>query len=171
MIQLSLAIFAACMVWAAVNDLRTMKIPNLCVLALLATFAVVVVPFSDLTWVALGDHLVVMVGLLVIGFALFMFNVLGAGDGKLMAATALWLGPSASFDFVVYTTALGGLLALGVLMLRGSLLPVRLATHPIIVRMQDNSRTIPYGMAIAPGALLALPSSPWATYLPTAIYG
>ena len=164
-VSLCLAVFALCMVWAAVNDLVTMKIPNRCTLLLLAAF-VVAVPFSDLSWTALGDHAIFATGTLVFCFCLFMFNALGAGDGKLIAATALWLGPSAGFVFVVLLAAFGGLLALAVLVMRSAILPVRMATHPIVVRLQGESRAIPYALAISPAALLALSDSPFAAWVP-----
>ena len=165
MVELSLAVFVACMAWAAINDLRTMRIPNACVLALLAAF-VCVVPFAPFGWAEVGDHVVAMLGTLVFCFCLFMFNKLGAGDGKLLAVVALWVGPSGLFPFAVYTALFGGGLAFIVLMMRSSLLPVRMATHPIVERLQGEDRSIPYAMAIAPAALLALTDSPWAASLP-----
>ena len=165
MVAICLAVFAACMVWAALHDLRTMRIPNACVLATVAAFALVV-PFGELGWFAVLDHVVAMGGVLVFCFALFMFNKLGAGDGKLMAAVALWVGPSGLLSFAVYTALFGGGLALAVLMMRSSLLPVRMATHPIVERLQNEDRAIPYALAIAPAALLALADSPWASAVP-----
>ena len=165
MALLALLVFALCMVWAAVNDLRTMRIPNMCVLMLLATF-VLAVPFAPIAWSGLLDHTVAMAGTLVVCFCLFMWNKLGAGDGKLLAVVALWVGPAGLMPFFLYTALFGGGLALLVLTMRTQLLPVRMATHPIVERLQSDTRAIPYALAISPAAVLALAYSPWATVAP-----
>lgn len=73
-------------IWVAWNDLKFMKIPNKAVLALTAVFlaiGLVVIPLADYPWRLL--HLVVV---LVIGFALNMAGMIGAGDAKFAAAMA-----------------------------------------------------------------------------------
>ena len=164
-VALCLLIFAGSMAWAGVSDLLTMKIPNKCVLLLFAAF-LAVVPFAPMSWAVLADHAIVMTGVLVLTFALFMFNALGAGDGKLIAVSTLWLGGTASIYFVLMFAALGGFVALGVLLMRSAALPVRLATHPVVVRLQSSERPVPYGLAIAPAGVLSLPYSPWAAWVP-----
>ena len=74
-------------IWVALSDLKHMKIPNKAVLALMVVF-LVVGPFvlgfpTEFFWRLL--HLVVV---LVIGFALNMAGMIGAGDAKFAAAMA-----------------------------------------------------------------------------------
>jgi len=72
--------------WVAWSDLKFMKIPNKAVLALTVVFLLVgliAVPLAEYPWRLL--HLVVV---LVIGFALNMLGLIGAGDAKFAAAMA-----------------------------------------------------------------------------------
>jgi prepilin peptidase CpaA len=72
--------------WAALSDLKFMKIRNKAVLGLGAVFLVVgliALPFSEYQWRLL--HIVVV---LIIGFALNMAGMIGAGDAKFAAAMA-----------------------------------------------------------------------------------
>ena len=74
-------------IWVAWSDLKYMKIPNKAVLALAVVF-LVVGPFvlgfpSEYLWRLI--HLIVV---LVIGFALNMTGMIGAGDAKFAAAMA-----------------------------------------------------------------------------------
>ena len=80
--------------WVAWSDLKFMKIPNKAVLALTLTFVIVgffVLPLTEYLWRYL--HLVVV---LVIGFALNMARLIGAGDAKFAAAMAPFV-PLADF--------------------------------------------------------------------------
>lgn len=73
-------------VFVAWSDMRSMKIPNVAVYALVAIFAVIgliALPFSDYLW--RWSHLAVI---LVIGILLNALGALGAGDAKFAAAAA-----------------------------------------------------------------------------------
>lgn len=73
-------------IWVAWSDLKFMKIPNKAVLALTVVFLVIgliVIPLADYPWRLL--HLVVV---LIVGFALNMAGMIGAGDAKFAAAMA-----------------------------------------------------------------------------------
>lgn len=72
--------------WVAWSDLRTMKIPNAAVLALVAVYFFVglaVIPLEPWLWRWLN-----LVGVLAIGFILNMIANVGAGDAKFAAAAA-----------------------------------------------------------------------------------
>ncbi|MDH3262361.1 MAG: prepilin peptidase [Paracoccaceae bacterium] len=88
-------------IWVALEDMRSMKIPNKAVLALVAVFLVVgpfVLPLAD--WGLRWAHLAVV---LAAGFVLNLVRVLGAGDAKFLAAMAPFvaLGDSFTFFFVL----------------------------------------------------------------------
>ncbi len=73
-------------IWVAFNDMKSMKIPNLAVLALLAVWAVVgliLTPWQVWAW---GFGLGAIV--LVIGFVASTLGLFGAGDAKFVAAMA-----------------------------------------------------------------------------------
>ncbi len=77
--------------WAAWSDLRAMRIPNGCVVALVVVYATVgplVLPFGDWSWGWI--HLVTV---LILAFTLNLAGALGAGDAKLGAAMAAFVAP------------------------------------------------------------------------------
>ncbi len=72
--------------WVAWSDLRSMKIPNYAVYALLCSYAVlglIALPFEQYLWH--WTHAAVM---LVVGMALWAARAMGAGDSKFIAAAA-----------------------------------------------------------------------------------
>jgi len=140
-----LAAAAILLILAAVSDARTYRIPNKICLALLALF-----PFFVLTAPAAVEwkqHLMVFGFVLIPGFAMFMGNIAGAGDIKLLAATGLWAGPHLVAVFLITTMIAGGFLALLMVILthrrnRSRKKAIALAGVPI-----------PYGVAISIGGL------------------
>ena len=157
MLFIPLSIFGVCQVYAALNDARAMRIPNITSLFVLVAFALRVPAAWD-GWGILSVHLAVGGLFFAAGFAMFAFGWLGGGDAKLMAATALfWTWPDA-VTYIVYTTVLGGLLVL-VLMVARNFVPVRIATHSLVAHMFREEKKVPYGIALAGGALLTLPTS------------
>jgi prepilin peptidase CpaA len=55
-------------------------------------------------------------GILIVGFGLFCFGILGAGDTKLLAVLSLGISPKIMIIMFYGTILLGGLLALGYLL-------------------------------------------------------
>lgn len=149
----------ALVIIAGLHDLTTMKIPNWISLALLAVFPLAALLVS-LPPLDIAIHFGVGVGVLFIGMALFALNWIGGGDAKLLAASCLWMGLSGAFMFLVYTALIGGLFSL-VLMSARAYAPryVGPATPEWIAGLMRPKGDIPYGVAIAIGALLAYPSS------------
>lgn len=155
-----LFVFPFGMAMAAALDLLTMQIPNRLSLALCAAF-LVVAPMAGLTWEQGLTHFAVGLGMLLAGIVLFSLNLLGGGDAKLLAAASLWLGPEQLLLFVVLVTIFGGALALAILAYRrvpASALPL---PHWAI-RLHGQGQPMPYGVAIAAGALAVYPSTLWA---------
>jgi len=80
-----------------------------------------------------------------------------------LAASMLWMGVSGGVPFVLYTALVGGGFCL-LLMTARSHLPFFAQTGPgWVMRLMQPKGDIPYGVAIAIGALLAYPSSPLMT--------
>jgi len=152
-----LAVLPVIAVAAGVRDLATMTIPNWMSLVLLAAFVPAAL-LSGLDWQALPGHLAVGAAALVIGVGLFALRVFGGGDAKLMAALSLWLGPDGVLPFLFWTAVVGGLFSLGLILARGRLAGA-VPGPPWLARLLEPKGDIPYGVAIAAGALLAWPSS------------
>lgn len=153
-----LAVLPVIAVLAAVRDLTTMTIPNWMSLALLAAF----VPAALLAgqgWQALLIHLGIGVAALIIGMGLFALRVFGGGDAKLMAALSLWMGPGAILAFILWTAVAGGLFSLLLILARARFAVFAPSLPAWLGRLLEPKGDIPYGVAIAAGALLAWPSS------------
>jgi prepilin peptidase CpaA len=157
---LVLAVFPGLMILAGISDLFTMTIPNRISLGLIGGFCVVAA-VAGIGFPAFAMHLGVAVAVLIFGFCLFSFGLLGGGDAKLLAATALWFGWADLMPFLFATTLFGGALAIGLLMARKMPLPVHLNNISWIARLHTQGEGAPYGLAIAAGALFAYPNTPW----------
>jgi len=155
-----LLIFPFAMAFGAVMDLFTMTIPNKVSLALIAGFlicaALIQMPISQF-----GVHLAVGAAMLVIGFALFAFNVLGGGDAKLLAAASLWIGFEQLAEYMFYVAVLGGLLSIAILGYRTVLPPLWLTRVNWAMRLHGKDCGIPYGIAIGGAGLLVFPATVW----------
>jgi len=153
MIEIAIfAIFSACLVTAALCDFTGLKVPNV----LTAPFAavgigVVVLQTPDAVLMTFGAALAVFL----IGWALFALGVMGGGDGKLMAATAIWLGPFALVDFAVLIALFGGMLAAAVLLLHRAEKYQVLLGPRWMERLSAPRPPVPYALAIAPAGIAA----------------
>lgn len=127
---------------AVVFDLVSRQIPNTIPVALLGLFALQVAVAGHRDMAPLWAHVATGAVLLAVGFVLFLTGTLGAGDGKLMAAAGLWVGPFGIGGFLVGVGLLG--LALGLF----SLLPFD-ATR----RLRAD---LPFAVAISPPAIALL---------------
>jgi prepilin peptidase CpaA len=138
---------------AALSDLRRRTIPNGLVLALVAAFALLA-PLAGLTAGALALHGAAGAAMLAGGFLLFAAGIIGAGDAKLAAATALWLGWPALPAFLLLLLLASGVLALATLLLR---------RHPAGAPAVAEPAGLPLALAIAAAGLALLPASIWAS--------
>lgn len=152
-----LLIFPALVVVAALKDVTSYTIPNWISLALIAAFAPVAL-VSGASLAALGLCLAAGLVALLVGMGMFAAGWIGGGDAKLFAASVLWLGWPASASFMLVTGMAGGALTLGILSLRSGWFEPVLAGSPAWVRrLGAQGADIPYGVAIAAGALMAFP--------------
>src|SRR5690606_26115242 len=94
-------------------------------------------------------------------FACFAFGWIGGGDAKVAAAAALWFGFAHLLDYLLIASVLGGALTLFILMFRQWPLPYVLAGQSWLLRLHHRDTGIPYGIALAAGALLVYPDTPW----------
>jgi prepilin peptidase CpaA len=152
-----LLIFPILAILGGLKDLISYTIPNWISLALLAAFVPTALicgaPLSQI-----GLCLAVGVGALVLGMGMFAAGWIGGGDGKLFAVCALWMGWPGAFMFLVYTGLAGGVLTLAILTLRsGYLVPVMAGGPAWLRKLTAKESDLPYGVAIAAGALWAFP--------------
>lgn len=152
-----LLLFPAALAYAAVMDVFTMTIPNRISLALLAMFPVAAL----LAGLSMHDalmHLAAFAIVLAFGIGLFACNLLGGGDAKLLAVSALWIGFTDLMPFITAVTIAGGLLAVLFLTVRS--VPVGAFTLPEwAARLHKRGNGIPYGLAICAGGLFVYPKT------------
>jgi prepilin peptidase CpaA len=160
-----LVLFPFLMAYAAASDLLTMLIPNRVSLALVAGF-VVLAATGSMTWGEVSVHLAAGLAVLAATFTLFALGVIGGGDAKLAAATALWIGFDGLPDYLLAASILGGILTLAILAVRAHPLPRRIARLPFALHLHDARTGIPYGIALAGAALIVFPETEfWARTL------
>ena len=116
--------------WAAVSDLLFRRIPNA------AVVSIVLVEAAALAAAALGGNggaalgllqsgSVWAVGVLIAGFLLYLTGRMGAGDVKLAAVLSFWAGSEALL-FLILLSLVGGLMVLGLPILRMILILVNI---------------------------------------------
>ena len=136
---------------AAIEDAARLRISNLISIAvLLLAFVAIAIAGPQ---AALWQNLLVFAILLTVGTFLFGLGKLGGGDVKLLAATALWFPLAGALRFVLAVMIAGGVLALIVLALRWFSWSDGAQQRFVILRRKAG---IPYGVAIAAGAALAI---------------
>lgn len=156
------ALFAVLLLAAAAMDLSCYRIPNVVVLALLALFGVIAISHAPAG--AWQDHLLTGLAGLAVMVGIYAFGAMGAGDAKLIAATVLWCGLGALMP-LLFWIAVSGLAVAAILVsmrITLSFPEVQRAfcltkTLPRVLRRHEG---IPYGVAIALGALIASSSFP-----------
>lgn len=160
----------------AIYDFSFYRIPNILLIALLVLFGLTA-PFTMGLNELINSFITLGVVFLVC-IVLFLTKIFGAGDAKYFSVVALWMGYPGIFPFVIITSLAGGALALLYLIAQlhfGRLsdlmwtfiqkLEERLpflelvwigsGTGPEKGKREDiKPKTIPYGVAIATGAIV-----------------
>lgn len=146
--------------FAAAMDLFTLTIPNrVSVVMALAFFPVAWM--AGIGWWPIADHLIAGALVLALGILLFALGWFGGGDAKLLAAIALWVGTENLFPYFLYVALAGGALAMLFGVFRQVPLPRQLLGEPWAIRLHRPGSGIPYGIALAAGALLVYPQTIW----------
>jgi prepilin peptidase CpaA len=157
-------LFVALLLAACVTDVRARRIPNALVLVLAA---------CGLAYSAISGPFLPGVGRAVAGMAvglgiwlpLYALRMIGAGDVKLFAGAAAWLGPGLAAWAALLSALLGGVLAIVALVLSSGLgLTVLRVRHAVVQpeTLRDGSitgstasgRRLPYALALAAGLVI-----------------
>ena len=134
---------AALLVVAAVIDVRTFTISNRLNLAVALLAPLYWLSVALPLWPGVGIQLASGAIVFVLLAGAFYAGMMGGGDVKLASALSLWLSPSSTIRFLVLMSLAGGVLTL-----------VLLAWHR--AKRREGRPEIPYGVAIAVGALAVL---------------
>jgi len=155
-----LLLFPALMAFAAASDLFTMTISNRVPLALAAGF----LALALLSGMGLYDtflHLGAGAAVLAAAFACFAMGWVGGADAKVAAGAALWFGFGHLMNYLVYASLFGGALTLLLLQFRQWPLPYPFAGQAWLLKLHAKESGIPYGIALAIGALMVYPETEW----------
>ena len=155
-----LLLFPALMAFAAASDLFTMTISNRVSLALAAGFLALAL-LSGMQFSDILTHLGAGAAVLAVAFVCFALGWVGGGDAKVAAGAALWFGFGHLLDYLVYASLFGGVLTLVLLQFRQWPLPYSLAGQAWLLKLHAKESGIPYGIALAVGALLIYPETEW----------
>ena len=158
--------FTLLLVAGCVTDLRTRRIPNELVLAILISGWLFALVSSSVA----GRGLLQSLAGTAVGFgiwiAFYLLGVIGAGDVKFFAAAGAWLGPGGTWRAALIAAVAGGVLAVVVLLMERRLGTVirrialaassgSLASVPEQTVMPGSGhKPLPYGVALAIGALV-----------------
>jgi prepilin peptidase CpaA len=153
-------LFPALMAFAASSDLFTMTISNRVSLLLIGGF-LVLAALSGMDFHTLLSHVGAGLTVLVAAFACFAMGWMGGGDAKVAAGVALWFGFAHLLDYLLYASLFGGAFTLLLLQFRQLPLPRALGSQAWLLRLHDKETGIPYGIALAAGALMIYPQTEW----------
>jgi prepilin peptidase CpaA len=98
---------------------------------------------------------------LAVGFTCFAMGWVGGGDAKVTAAAALWFGFDHLLNYLLYASLFGGALTILLLEFRQWPLPYALSGQAWLLRLHARETGIPYGIALAIGALMIYPETEW----------
>ncbi len=167
--NLAIALVVAAAALAAVSDVRTRKIPNLLVGALLLAGLALNAAGG---WKPAGLDLLIAALVLIAGTFAFSLRLIGGGDVKLLAAAAGTLGYPDCAAFLLCTLVSGGFIAVVYAAMRGRLratfanvhamaLPVFAGVRPA----RPDGTPMPYALAIFAGALCTAFANGFAPHL------
>jgi prepilin peptidase CpaA len=135
-------------VWAGVVDILTRCIPNSIAVLLGVCFSVFAAA-TGLDAPQLFAHAACACAVLTGGFVLYSRSLIGGGDAKLLASVALWAGFENILQLLASIALAGGGLSLAWLFAYSIRAHFGLASADL--------PEVPYGAAIATGALIVLP--------------
>jgi prepilin peptidase CpaA len=154
------SLLPALMIIGAATDVTSFRIPNW----LTATTAALFVPvalYAGMPLAEFGWHVLMGLGLFFAGYVLFALRFFGGGDAKLLAAAGLWFGFGQTLPFLAYTVLAGGVLALVVLAMTVLHIQFDVTGSSLRDGIRKITPRVPYGFALAVGAILATPGAWW----------
>jgi prepilin peptidase CpaA len=152
---------------ALITDVRWRRIPNSLTFAGLAAAVILRLVFQG--WAGLGLAVCGAVIAPLLLLAMHAGKGLGMGDLKLAMAVGAVVGPPLAIVAMLFAAIAGGVMALGILTMRGRGLAPLLGLLTIGIPLCDRLRrrhddrplTMPYGVAIGAGSLITLAACWW----------
>ena len=159
-LTITLLLFPTIMAFAASSDILTMTISNRFCLILIGGFFALAL-LNGMSGMEILMHASAGAIVLIGSFICFAAGWIAGGDAKLAAATALWFGFSHLMHYLLIASLFGGALTLLIIQLRRYPLPYCLLDQDWATRLHDGKCRVPYGVALAAGALFIYPETIW----------
>jgi prepilin peptidase CpaA len=155
LLSLAIRLIVLCaLLWLAVIDVRSRRLPTNIVLAVGALFFVDALarrmPVDDVI-----VHLLLALGVFLVCAVLFAARMLGGGDAKLASVIFLWAGLALSLPALTLISLIGTVVSLISLATR-SMNPVQRLMPMRALAMFSGTRGVPYGVALALGGGLVI---------------
>jgi prepilin peptidase CpaA len=157
----------------AVTDVRSARIPNRLTYTAIVVALALRTSFLGLAGLKSGAFGMLVAG----GLFLFLFSLgaMGGGDMKLMAAVGAWVGSEEVMMLILAAALAGGVLAIGRIIFRNVLgetlkntirliffrFTSGLQPHPELNVQAPESQRVPFGVAIAVGAISCAGNAIW----------
>jgi prepilin peptidase CpaA len=136
---ISQGVLVGLLLWAAVLDLKTRKIPNWLTFTLIGLG--LIASFLPVGLIGPGEALVGMFAGLALPFVLFAIGALGAGDVKLMAGIGACLGAKAAVAIFTAAMVVALVIVVGQAVVQGKLMAL-LKNSALLVLMVVNIRQL-----------------------------
>ena len=149
--QWAALLFTVLLLAAAAEDAVRLRISNITVLLVIVAAVIAAVVVGPA--LALWQNLAVFAALLAAGTPMFAAGKLGGGDVKLLAAVGLWFDLKGALWMLLDVVLAGGAVAILIIALRSLGWSEKIRRRAVILRPGSG---IPYGVAIAAGALIAM---------------
>jgi prepilin peptidase CpaA len=162
-------LFGFLVLYGALNDLSTFRIPNWVSYGLVGLFFLywlliwvsgVQQPSNSFTESSFLVNLSIGLLTLVVSMVFWRLGYIGGGDAKYLAAITLWMGPIIAVQFMIAISGLALLMALGLKLSADWGFLVHEGRFPaflkrVYARYQNNQ--VPFGFPIGIAALLMIP--------------
>lgn len=154
-VALLTCVVLAATVASCVSDVKSLRIPNAYVVAILLAFvpAFLIAPEQFGAW---WEHLGAFAAIFAITYVMFAVGMIGGGDAKLGSALALWVGLKGLMAYVFYMAVVGGVLGLFSLLLKKKKPFTKPKKGSWVATVQDGGNAVPYGIALSIGAWAGL---------------
>jgi len=170
------AVYIGIHVILGLYDFSFYRLPNILLGGLLVLYGFYAPLYLDMNTVL--SSLTICVGVLAIGLVLFFLKFIGAGDAKYLAVASLWVGPHGILYFIFIVSIIGGGLGFIYILLTNHMARLSDWTWEKIQKAEERcpylesvwigsgvgpekktranieSRSVPYGVAIAAGAII-----------------
>lgn len=141
------------------SDFKGLTIPNLYSLivsgAFFVTYALMWLLGRDDVFFSFFSHILGAVVVFGVTMLMFHYKAIGAADSKIGTAFALWMGLKGLFPFLFFMALFGGVLGVVALVIKKHKPFENPADGGWIAQLQAGESKVPYGIAIALGALVS----------------